>query len=90
MTDATVTELVLQMMITGAKLSAPMLLTALLVGFAVSLMQAVTQLQDSTLSFVPKIIAVGLALLVSGNWMMQELISFTQSAFALLPRLLAG
>jgi flagellar biosynthetic protein FliQ len=90
MTDATVTELVLQMMIVGAKLSAPMLLTALVVGFAVSLMQAVTQLQDSTLSFVPKIIAVGVALLVSGNWMMHELVSFTQEIFALLPRLLAG
>lgn len=90
MTDATVTEIVLQMMIVGAKLAAPMLITALVVGFAVSLMQAVTQLQDSTLSFVPKIIAVAIALLVSGNWMMQELVSFTQEMFALLPQLLAG
>ena len=54
MTDAAVTELALQMMIAGAKLSAPMLITALVVGFAVSLFQAVTQLQDSTLAFVPK------------------------------------
>jgi flagellar biosynthetic protein FliQ len=90
MTDATVTEIVLQMMIVGAKLAAPMLITALVVGFAVSLMQAVTQLQDSTLSFVPKIIAVGIALLVSGNWMMQEMVSFTTELYALLPRLLAG
>jgi flagellar biosynthetic protein FliQ len=90
MTDATVTEIVLQMMIVGAKLAAPMLITALVVGFGVSLMQAVTQLQDSTLSFVPKIIAVAIALLVSGNWMMQELVSFTQEMFALLPQLLAS
>lgn len=90
MTDATVTEIVLQMMIVGAKLAAPMLITALVVGFGVSLMQAVTQLQDSTLSFVPKIIAVAIALLVSGNWMMQELVSFTQEMFALLPQLLNG
>ncbi len=88
MTDAAVTELALQMMIAGAKLSAPMLITALVVGFAVSLFQAVTQLQDSTLAFVPKIIAVGIALLVSGNWMLQELISFTQMAFGMLPTLL--
>jgi len=87
-TDAAVTELALQMMIAGAKLSAPMLITALVVGFAVSLFQAVTQLQDSTLAFVPKIIAVGIALLVSGNWMLQELISFTQMAFGMLPTLL--
>lgn len=90
MNDASVTEIVLQMMIVGAKLSAPMLITALVVGFAVSLMQAVTQLQDSTLSFVPKIIAVAIALLVSGNWMMQEMVSFTREIFALLPQLLAG
>ena len=88
MTDAAVTELALQMMIAGAKLSAPMLITALVVGFAVSLFQAVTQLQDSTLAFVPKIIAVGIALLVSGNWMLQELISFTQLAFGMRPTLL--
>jgi len=88
MTDAAVTELALQMMIAGAKLSAPMLITALVVGFAVSLFQAVTQLQDSTLAFVPKIIAVGIALLLAGNWMLQELISFTQLAFGMLPTLL--
>ena len=88
MTDAAVTELALQMMIAGAKLSAPMLLTALVVGFAVSLFQAVTQLQDSTLAFVPKILAVGIALLLSGNWMLQELISFTKLAFGMLPTLL--
>lgn len=88
MTDAAVTELALQMMIAGAKLSAPMLITALVVGFAVSLFQAVTQLQDSTLAFVPKILAVGIALLLSGNWMLQELISFTKLAFSMLPSLL--
>ena len=88
MTDAAVTELALQMMIAGAKLSAPMLLTALVVGFAVSLFQAVTQLQDSTLAFVTKILAVGIALLLSGNWMLQELISFTKLAFSMLPTLL--
>jgi flagellar biosynthetic protein FliQ len=88
MTDAAVTELALQMMIAGAKLSAPMLITALVVGFAVSLFQAVTQLQDATLAFVPKIIAVGIALLLAGNWMLQELISFTRLAFSMLPTLL--
>jgi flagellar biosynthesis protein FliQ len=88
MTDAAVTELALQMMIAGAKLAAPMLITALVVGFAVSLFQAVTQLQDSTLAFVPKIIAVGIVLLLAGNWMLQELVSFTKLAFGMLPTLL--
>ena len=90
MTDATVTQIVVQMMIIGAKLAAPMLLTSLLVGVVISMFQAVTQLQDSTLSAVPKMIAVGIALLVSGNWMLNELISFTQQMYALVPQLVAG
>jgi flagellar biosynthetic protein FliQ len=90
MTDTSVTEIALQMMIATAKLSAPMLITALVVGFAISLLQAVTQLQDQTLSFVPKIVAVGVALLVCGNWMLHEMVSFTQQLFELLPQLLAG
>ena len=89
MTDTAITELALQMMIAAAKLSAPVLITALVVGFAVSLLQAVTQLQDATLSFVPKIIAVAIALLISGNWMLHELVSFTELAYSMLPTLLA-
>ena len=47
-----------------------------------------TQIQEQTLSFVPKIIAVAIALLVSGNWVLAELVSFTQSLFDQLPALL--
>jgi flagellar biosynthesis protein FliQ len=90
MTDTAVTGIVVQMMIVGAKLAAPMLVTALLVGIIVSLFQAVTQLQDSTLSAVPKMIAVAVALVVSGNWMLNELVSFTQQMFALVPQLVSG
>lgn len=90
MTDTAVTTLVMHMMITGAMLAAPALLTALAVGFAVSLLQALTQVQDATLSFVPKIIAVGIALLVSGNWMLHEMVSFTQQVFATVPALVGG
>jgi flagellar biosynthetic protein FliQ len=90
MTDTAVTGIVVQMMIVGAKLAAPMLVTALLVGIIVSLFQAVTQLQDSTLSAVPKMIAVAVALVVSGNWMLNEMISFTEQMFALVPQLVSG
>jgi flagellar biosynthesis protein FliQ len=90
MTDTAVTGIVVQMMIVGAKLAAPMLITALLVGIIVSLFQAVTQLQDSTLSAVPKMIAVAIALVVSGNWMLNELVSFTEQMFALVPQLVSG
>ena len=88
MTDAQVTDLALQTMLLAAKVAAPVLLTALLVGFLISLFQAATQIQEQTLSFVPKMIAVAIALLVSGNWVLSELVSFTQSLFQMLPSLL--
>lgn len=80
----------LQALILAAKLCAPILVTALVVGFAISLLQSVTQVQEVTLSFVPKAIAVGVALLVAGHWMIQETISFTQDLFARIPSLLGG
>lgn len=90
MTDTSVLQLITHMMITALWLCAPILLTALAVGFAISLLQALTQVQDQTLSFVPKILAVGAALLIAGNWMMHEMVSFTQDAFAMLPTLLGS
>jgi flagellar biosynthetic protein FliQ len=88
MNDTAVIEIGLEAMKLGAKLGAPALLTALLVGFAISLFQSVTQIQEPTLSFVPKVIAVGLALLFCGNWMLHELTSFTRGLFDQIPRLL--
>jgi flagellar biosynthetic protein FliQ len=88
MTDTDVTEIATQTMLVAAKVAAPILLTALLVGFMISLFQAATQIQEQTLSFVPKMIAVCIALLVTGNWVLSQLISFTHQLFEMLPRLL--
>ena len=90
MTDTDVVSIGLQAMIVAAKLCAPILLTALAIGFAVSLFQSVTQIQEVTLSFVPKMIGVGIALLVSGNWMLGTMVTFTQQLFAQIPQLLSG
>jgi flagellar biosynthetic protein FliQ len=75
---------------TAAKLAAPILLTALVVGFAISLLQSITQIQEVTLSFVPKATAVCIALLVCGHWMIAEMVSFTNEMFARIPGLLGG
>ena len=88
MSDADVTDVATQTMLVAAKVSAAILLTALLVGFMISLFQAATQIQEPTLSFVPKMIAVAIALLVTGNWVLAELVSFTDHLFESLPRLL--
>ena len=64
MTDTAVIDIALQAMLVALKLSAPILVTALVIGFVVSLFQSVTQIQEVTLSFVPKVIGVGVALLL--------------------------
>jgi flagellar biosynthetic protein FliQ len=89
MNDTQVLQIGLEAMKVAAKLGAPALLTALVVGFAISLFQSVTQIQEPTLSFVPKVIAVGLALLICGNWMLHEITSFTKGLFDHIPQLLA-
>ncbi|TKJ30002.1 flagellar biosynthesis protein FliQ [Blastococcus sp. CCUG 61487] len=88
MSDADVTQIALQTMVVAAKVAAPILLTALAVGFLISLFQAATQIQEATLSFVPKMIAVAIALLITGNWVLSSLADFTHHLFDQLPRLL--
>jgi len=62
-------------------LSAPMLLAGLLVGLLVSIFQSVTSINEMTLTFIPKMLAVALALFVSFPWMMQTLVTFTERMF---------
>ena len=88
MTDTVVIELAMRTMVVALKLSAPILLTALVIGFTISLFQSMTQIQEFTLAFVPKLIGVGIALLVSGNWMLHTLVAFTNDLFASLPSML--
>lgn len=89
MTDNAVVQIALKTMTVALQLSAPILVTALVVGFTISLFQAMTQIQEFTLAFVPKVVAVGVALLISGNWMLHTMISFTEDLFAMIPTLLA-
>ncbi|MCR2824537.1 flagellar biosynthesis protein FliQ [Microbacterium sp. zg.Y909] len=90
MTPEAVLDIAMQGLLIAAKLAAPLLVTALVVGFAISLLQSITQIQEVTLSFVPKAIAVALALVVCGNWMMSEAIAFTLGMFDRVPHLLSG
>jgi flagellar biosynthetic protein FliQ len=85
-----VLDIAMQGILVAAKLSAPILITALVVGFAISLLQSITQIQEVTLAFVPKAAAVGLVLIVCGNWMISEIVTFTQGLFASIPNLLGG
>ncbi len=85
-----VLDIAMQGVLISAKLAAPILITALVVGFAISVMQSITQIQEVTLSFVPKAVAVGIALVICGNWMISEMVTFTQGLFASIPNLLGS
>ncbi|OPL15451.1 MAG: flagellar biosynthetic protein FliQ [delta proteobacterium MLS_D] len=66
-------------------LSAPMLGVGLIIGLAVSIFQAVTQVQEMTLTFVPKIVGVLLAMVVALPWMINIMVSFTHNLFTSIP-----
>ena len=85
MNDAQVLEIFVEAMALSAKLAGPLLGVALVVGVIVSLFQAVTQIQEMTLSFVPKVIGLGLVLLVAGNWMLRELVTFSEQLWGAIP-----
>lgn len=66
-------------------LTGPPVLTALLVGLTISIVQATTQIQEQTLTFVPKLVAVVAILAISGPWMLAQLIAFTASIYDAIP-----
>ena len=62
-------------------LSAPLLVVAMVVGIVVSLLQAVTQINEATLSFIPKIVAIAIVLLIGAPWMLEILVSYSADIF---------
>jgi flagellar biosynthetic protein FliQ len=68
-------------------ISAPLLLTALAVGLVVSVFQAATQINEQTRSFIPKLLGVFVAVVVTGPWILQLLVDYTQRLFASIPGL---
>ena len=85
MTELAVLELARNAISTTLLLSAPMLLAALVVGLIISLIQAVTQINEVTLSFVPKILAIFAAMAFAGPWLLSTALSYTVTLFNMLP-----
>jgi len=77
-----------QALLTAIQISAPILAIALLVGLVISIFQAVTQIQELTLTFVPKLFAMALVMIYLGKWMAQVMINFTFRLFQELPNLI--
>ncbi len=76
MTVNDVTEIAEQAIFTIIKCGAPMLLVSLCVGLAVSIFQTVTSIQEQTLTFVPKVLAIFLVLMLAGHWIMNNMVQF--------------
>jgi flagellar biosynthetic protein FliQ len=85
MSQGEVLELGRQAMLVGLQVAMPILIAALVVGLIVSVFQAVTQIQEMTLQFVPKILAVGLVALFAGGWMLMQMVEFTKQVLSNLP-----
>nr|CRH07667.1 Flagellar biosynthetic protein fliQ [Candidatus Magnetococcus massalia] len=88
MTIDTVQSLVIEALRIALMISAPMLLTALVVGIVISLLQAVTQIQEMTLTFIPKILATFMALMLTLPWMIQKLVDYFRQLFDSIPTIL--
>ncbi|MBF0399252.1 MAG: flagellar biosynthesis protein FliQ [Magnetococcales bacterium] len=84
-----VLELVTDALKVALLVSAPMLLTALVVGIIISLFQSVTQIQEMTLTFIPKILATFLALVITLPWMIQTLMDYFSRLFSAIPGMLS-
>ena len=87
MTDAGVLELTQRSLAVALLISAPVLGFGLVVGLIVSVFQAATQIQEMTLSFVPKILAIAAAIVIFGPWMLKSMVTFTSKLFMSLPNL---
>ena len=87
MDTAMVIDLGRQALWTIALVSAPLLLVALGVGLVIGIIQAATSINEMTLSFIPKLIALAMALMLFGSWMLVTLIDFTRSIFERIPTL---
>ena len=88
--DAEIIHMVAQALLTAMKVAGPILVATLAVGLVVSIVQSATQIQEQTLSFVPKLLVAAVVLVVTGAWTLRVLVGFTRGAFEMVPRLLGS
>jgi len=87
MTEASVLSVAQNAVLVTLILAGPVLIASLVVGSLISLFQSATQINEVTLTFIPKLIVIGLVLALLGSWMLQQLVSFTANIFNNLPNL---
>ncbi|HKB54102.1 MAG TPA: flagellar biosynthesis protein FliQ [Ramlibacter sp.] len=88
MTPETVMTIGAQAIRVTLLVAAPLLLVALVVGLVISIFQAATQINESTLAFIPKLVAVFAALVIAGPWMISQLVDYMRELFSTIPQLI--
>lgn len=89
MVDEASVELVRQALIVTLKLTAPILAAGMLIGLGISLLQAITSVQDQTVSFVPKIVAMVVVMILLASWILQRLVDYSAELFELAQKAVA-
>jgi flagellar biosynthesis protein FliQ len=90
MTQDQVISICVSAMELAMKIALPILLVGLVLGLMVSIFQAVTQIQEQTLSFIPKILGLGVVLVVLGPWMLGQILTWTEELYGQIPALVGG
>jgi flagellar biosynthetic protein FliQ len=90
MNQDTVINLATQAMTLAVEIAGPMLLAGLVIGLVVSIFQAITSIQEQTLTFIPKIIALAVIIVVLGPWMLRQIVDYTENLYQSIPTLIAG
>jgi flagellar biosynthesis protein FliQ len=83
----TINSLATQALTVALEISMPFLLAGLVVGLLVSVFQAVTSIQEQTLSFIPKILVIGAVLAIAGPWMLDQMLTYTQNLYTNIPNM---
>ena len=87
MNQDTVVNLATQAMTLALKVAGPMLLAGLVIGLLVSIFQAVTQIQEQSLTFIPKVVGVAALIVLLGPWMLDQLVTYAQNLYTSIPQM---
>lgn len=90
MNQDVVISLALEAMALAMKVGLPLLMVGLIIGLVVSVFQAVTQIQEQTLAFIPKVIGLAIVMVVGGPWMLGQVVAYTQELYSSIPTLVGG
>jgi flagellar biosynthesis protein FliQ len=88
MTPENVMDLAHSTLTVTAMIAAPLLLTALITGLVIGMLQAATQINEATLSFIPKLLVLVIALFVAGPWILKTLVDFTRDLYGNIPNMI--